>query len=282
MKLTQHTLPQYFSIADTTNSWHRVPTNTFDFIERNSGTLVVTIGDSWTWGSDISLHNQNNQTRIDNLYGNIVAEKLNADFLNLALCAQGNFWIASMASELAKIIPDLEYTHIYVICTFTGVCRWFNTCYDQHINYFDWFDHTAPDFDQLLIMLNQHCIDPITTDLCRHQNVTLKIGTNFVDPLAFHSLRSDQILSAPWYKLLGCNDIESVYTCVFYERISTAIEFIIPQYHRAYKEWLLELIDKSNRRIQLLTDPAIFRNYHPLAAGHKIWAKYILQELGHA
>jgi hypothetical protein len=279
MKLTQHTLPQYFSIADSTNSWHSLPTNTFDFIERNSQDLVVTIGDSWTWGSDISLHNQNNQTRIDNLYGNIIAERLGADFLNLALCAQGNFWIASMASELANIIPSLEYKHIYVVCTFTGVTRWFNTCYDLHINYSDWFNNTAPDFDQLLVMLNQHCVDSIITDLCKYKNVTLKMGTNFVDQLAFNSLRPDQILPVPWYKLLGCNDSESVYTCLFYERISTAMEFIQPQYHYEYKQWLLELIDKSSRRLQLLADPATFRNYHPLAAGHQVWAKYILKEL---
>ena len=54
IRLTQHNLPDYFSIADCHSSWHQTPVNTFNFADRDSDILIVTVGDSWTWGSDLA------------------------------------------------------------------------------------------------------------------------------------------------------------------------------------------------------------------------------------
>lgn len=279
MKLTQDTLPRYFSIADSTNSWYQTPTNTFDFVNRDSKILVVTIGDSWTWGSDLSIHNQNDRYRRNNVYGNIVSKELDADWLNLGLCAQGNFWIACMVRELATVIPTLTYQHIYVICTLTGTLRWFNTKYDQHINYIDWFRKNAPNFDRLPVMLNQHSVSSMIESLAGLDRVVLKVGTNFVDKTGLDALVPTQTLPDPWYELMDYRDDGPVYTCVCYETISQAIEFIDSQHHPAFKKWLLEIINKSQRRISLISNPADFRNCHPLAHGHQIWARYVLKDL---
>ena len=53
MKLTTETLPLYFTVATPSNSHYTEVTNCFDFVDRNSDTLVVTVGDSWTWGADL-------------------------------------------------------------------------------------------------------------------------------------------------------------------------------------------------------------------------------------
>lgn len=279
MKLSQDTLADYFTIADSTNSWYTTPTNTFDFVDRSSRLLVVTVGDSWTWGSGVSFGNKDEQFRRNNVFGNLVSTALHADWLNLGLNAQGNFWIASMVQELTNLIPELDYDHIYVVCTFTGVTRWFNTQYDHHIDYKNWFKNTAPNFDQLLVMLNQQCVSRIVDSLSGHGNVTLKIGTNFVDAIGFDSISAEQLLPEPWYKLLGCSDSELVFADVFFERISQAIEFIEPQHHTAFKQWVLELINKSEHRLGLMTDPDKFWKFHPRANGHQIWAEYILKEI---
>lgn len=279
MTLSQDTLASYFTIADSSNSWYQEPTNTFDFIDRNSKILVVTVGDSWTWGSDLSLNNCNEDYRRNSVYGNLVAKELNADWLNLGLCAQGNFWIASMVEELANVIPKLEYHRIYVICTLTGALRWFNTKYDQHIDYVEWFKNNAPEFDQLPIMLNGLCIDSIVNSLTPFDHVTLKIGTNFVDACGFNELTTPYLMPDPWYKLLSYNDNKLVYTCVYYETISQATEFIGLEYHTEFKQWLMKTIEESEHRASLLTNPKDFQNYHPLAPGHQAWAQYILNHL---
>jgi hypothetical protein len=279
MRLSQHTLPQYFSIANADTSWYQEPTNTFDFVDRGSKTLLVTVGDSWTWGSDISINNTSNHERLEHVYGQVLSRAMGADWLNLAISAQGNFWMAGIVAELAKIIPDLEYDRICVVCTFTGVLRWFNTRFDQHIDYIKWFqDHvyTAADFDQLLTMLNTQCVSSILDSLAPYPHVTLKVATNFLDPIGLEQLSAEQRVPRPWYQVLGCADGHEIYTCVYHQRISQAIEFIDPGLHTAFKHWVIDKIDQSELRLQVLKDPAKFRNCHPLAQGHAAWAQYLL------
>jgi hypothetical protein len=216
MKLAQQTIPDYFSIADSTNSWYKEPTNTFNFIDNNSKTLIVTVGDSWTWGADMSANNNNDDYRLNNLYGRVIADELQSDWLNLGFSAKGNFWIATMVTELADIIDDLEYDKIYVVCTFTEVGRSTNTIYDRHINYINWFQnniHTHEDFNKLFYYLNSECIEIIITALKKYNHVVLKVGTNFIDPVGFDKLNNSQILSTPWYKVLGLDDNAVAYTC---------------------------------------------------------------------
>ena len=97
MKLTQDTLSNYFTIADCHSSWHQRPTNTFNFISRDSDILIVTVGDSWTWGSDISENNHDDNFRITHLYGNVLSDELKTNWLNLGLSASSNFWTAAAA-----------------------------------------------------------------------------------------------------------------------------------------------------------------------------------------
>jgi len=279
MKLTWETLPNYFTLADRSNSWHETPTNLYDFISVDSDTLLVTIGDSWTWGAWLSEHNQNDQIRKEHVFGRLMAKQLTADWLNLGLSASGNFWLAQKVEELAKIIPSLEYKKIIVVCTFTGVGRWFNTGQDQYIDYVDLFARVAPDFDQLLIKLNEECVKRILIALAPFDHVQLKVGTNFVEYLGFDALSTEQLLPKPWYQVLGLDDGEKIYTCAYFERISTGIEFLDTAYHDKYKQWVVDIVDQSFRRVRLLEQAPGFNLCHPAASDHRQWANYVLENL---
>jgi hypothetical protein len=67
----------------------------------DSDTLTITVGDSWTWGD--SLDYDHRQTQI---YGNLLAEKFNSDFINIGLCGGSNLHILKyldrVLSHLAK------------------------------------------------------------------------------------------------------------------------------------------------------------------------------------
>ena len=91
MKLTTETLPLYFTVATPSNSHYTEVTNCFDFVDRNSDTLVVTVGDSWTWGADLD-----SDLRLQQVYGNLVSHHLSADFLNLGQSGSNNFFIAEI------------------------------------------------------------------------------------------------------------------------------------------------------------------------------------------
>jgi hypothetical protein len=187
-----------------------------------------------------------------------------------------------MIEELSNIIPKLEYQNIYVVCVFAGVGRWFNTQYDQHINYVDWFRQNVKkkqDFDKLLVMLNQECVSRIINALQPFSHVKLKVGTNYLDQIGFDQLVDKQILKMPWYEVIGCQVHDKIYTCVYWERISTAIEFIDPLLHDQYKEWVIDIIDRTSARVEILKDNKKFINYHPNATAHRQWAEYVIRNL---
>jgi hypothetical protein len=264
IKLTQSNLDQYFSLADKENSWLQQPTNLYNFVDRQSDTLLVTIGDSWTWGADLTPSRLNDY-RVQHVFGNVLAELISSDWLNLAIPAQGNFWIASMAQELANIIPRLLYKKIILVCVFTSVGRWFNTKFDVDLDYIDWFSQNISsqcDFDKLLVTLNQTCVNRILHSIKLFDHVELKIGTNFVDHLGFDNLNQHQLLPLPWYQVIGLQDIGPVHTCVYHDRLSTAINFINPVHHDAFKHWFLEINCKSDRRLGVIASSKKFKNYH--------------------
>lgn len=284
IKLTQHALPDHFTVADRHSSWHQTPVNTFNFVGRNSNTLIVTVGDSWTWGSDISENNSDDAIRIKHLYGNAVSGEMNADWLNLGLSATSNFWLTSMVEELAQLIPHLEYQKIYVICVFTGAGRWFHTRYDRYIHYPSWVNDNVnqpSDYNKLITKFNQDCVDRIQRALESYKNVTIKFGTNFIDPMGFESVTEHQLLSVPWYQIMDCND--GLTSCVCMDGVKALLRMpeVLTDSNKLdyFKEWILGIIPISEKRNHTLEDITKFRNYHPKARGHQQWAQYLLTQL---
>lgn len=274
-----HDLSVLFTPANSENSWYAEPKNIYTFLNRQSKQLLVTIGDSWTWGCDVSLDNRDDEYRVQHVFGKLMSDELSADWLNLAIPAQGNFWIASMVAELANIIPDLEYDHILVICTLTGAGRWFNTRFDLDLNYVSWFRHNVKshrDFDKIFQMLNETCLKRISRSLARFDFVDWKVGTSFFDHVGFDNLASEHVIPRPWHQVLGIQDSVPVYHCFYYNRMQTMTDFLDSHLHSDFKSWFLELDNKWRHRISLLSDPQQFRNYHPLEQGHRAWADYLL------
>ena len=283
MKLTQDTLPNYFTIADCHSSWHQQPTNTFNFISRDSDILIVTVGDSWTWGSDISENNHDDNFRIKHLYGNVLSGNAGTDWLNLGLSASSNFWATAMIEELGKVIPLLEYKTIYIICVFTGVGRWFHTQYDRYIHYPGWVNNninSPKDYDKLPIKFNQDCINRIYQALHPYEHVIIKFGTNFVDPVGVDAIPLDQQL-IPWYQIMDCSDGLLSPICMDGVRALLRMPEVITDGRLLdyFKEWMLDVIPIAEQRNKMLKDPIKFRNFHPLKEGHQQWAEYLYTQL---
>ena len=272
--LSQDNLLQWFEPANLKNSWYSDDQNVYVFKNRQSNRLLITVGDSWTFGSNLSNKNQQ-------VYGNLLSEKLESDWLNLSIPATGNFFQARIAEQLSKVLPKLMYKKIDIVFTFTGITRWFNTSDDLHIKYKEWFTqnvHCTEDFDKLLLMLNNHCVERIIK-IIKDPRVKLKFGTNFVDALGYDSLSSDQILDIPWYQIMGLNNNQKVFTCLYYTKLETATEFLPKTKHSWFKQWFLDLSDITYQRYNLMADSTQFENLHPLNEGHCQWAEYVYKHL---
>jgi len=234
--------------------------------------LLVTVGDSWTYGADLP-------DRPNQVFGKLLADQLGSDWINLAENAMGNFWIAEQVEQFAKTIPLLEYDKIYVICTFTELGRWFNSEMDRDIDYISWFKDINGEFDKIFTILNNYCVKRIQTAL-EYPHVDLKIGSNFVDSIGFDQVKNQELLLMPWYRVMGFKDTNQVYVCTpaGVDGLTTIPEFVNREYHNAFKEWMIKILDHATNRIDILKSYK-FNSMHPLAQGHQQWAEYILSNL---
>jgi hypothetical protein len=273
MKLSTDILPDYFTIASPHNSHYAVPTNTFDFVDRGSKVLLVTCGDSWTWGA--GLENKGNEFRLTHVYGNIVSDRLGADWLNLGQSGSNNFFIAERIEELSKIVPELTYDKIYLICTFTEIGRSFNSQHDMYIDYSGWFNNPESTFDKFSEFLNRECYTRIKAVADKH-SIELKIGSNFIDPIIFDSA---VFLPTPWFRLLDIPcPVISYSGTTGVSRLRAVEEFIPDSKQMLFKSWMVDLIDKSYYTDQVSYSSKLFQQ-HPYAEGHAVWAKYILENI---
>jgi len=277
-----------FSIVDTGHSTrnpikHACP---FDFVSATSDVLVVTVGDSWTWGCDMTP-NDDNTHRLQHHYGSIIARAYSADWLNLGQGGSGNFWLYDRVREFAAMIPTLHYKHIYVICTFTETGRAVDSRLE--IDFYHFLNHNP--VDQFLLYLNQVCVDNVISALAPFDNVTLLIGTNFVDYVGPHR---NSILPQSWLELL-CNQHSVPYTkscCVVSSWVIDSLQQLIDlapdrvAYIKLLDSLINPAIDRANLLrqvpgIQYTVDPqrGSVNSGHPTAPGHQVWADYILKNL---
>jgi len=283
--------------------------NPYNFKCVNSDTLLVTLGDSWTWGSEVAGYHDfvnfqlahweisqdvmtnTNPDRINNLFGYTISDTIKADWLNLGVPGMGNMQIANQIQTLSNVIPSLTYSKIIIIVTLTEVGRWFNTNCDTTLNHSEILKivERTNDPDQLLCELNRIAINRIIRSVENFSNVDLLVGTNFVDHIGLNELSEHQYLTTPWYKLLNVEYPTRAYITneIAWANLMRSVDDgLIPKnLHLIVKPWLLDLIDSAEKSSAKLLASEHICNFtgrigpHPNKEGHKIWAKYILDQL---
>jgi hypothetical protein len=105
---------------------------------KNSDYLLITVGDSWTWGNGLggttwsaqSTRYDNKEYRTNHIYGKILSDYLNADHINVGLIGGANLYILQYFKQVISSIVR-NYKKIYVVFTLTEAGRelcggWFN------------------------------------------------------------------------------------------------------------------------------------------------------------
>lgn len=291
MKLTPDTIKDYFSLPTEKRTTALVGKNPYDFVSRNSDTLLITIGDSWTWGADLTQVKHkgthidrlaDDEYRLNNVYGGVLSTRLGSDFLNLGESGSGNYYVLEKLQELKCIVDQLEYKRIIVVCVLTEAAREFDSLYDRKVDYYKWLSANT-DYDMFLKFINSNISQQI---LELGLNVELYFSTNFVDPIGFECVQ-DQFLSRTWlqtwcdYKGLLYSD-----TCYFvspwiFEKLEN-IFTICPDLDRTeYLKWSTHALESANKRAAMCKQDNV--NFgqllHPLAEGHRVWAEYLYNEL---
>lgn len=146
-------------------------------VDRNSNTLVIAAGDSWTWGDRLgktTLTYDDREHRTKHVYGSIVADALGADFINLGFPGRDNMYIMH---SLLDIFPTLTRTYktCYIIFSLTESGRELNGGFlDQQDHYNQIRGKDWPTVDEILTST----ADVATIEYAR--NEMIKNNMNFV------------------------------------------------------------------------------------------------------
>lgn len=297
--MTNKSIINYFPLLDSSNSHYTRPYCPYTFIDRQSDTLVVTVGASWTWGNfmpvdftedtiDVALHNY----RIENLYGNLISKNLNADFLNLAANGASNFWGANRILDFLNVSDTLIYKKIYLIWTTTDPGKGFNSHEDIEVDYNQVFDKIIKNqltFDFLLEHINQHALHKILSKIEDNKKIIFRIGSDMVDHIGFDNAKS-YLLPTPWfYSLPQTSGLERkkchIADQAAINRLLTTLDDFLLDYDSQllFKNWIVELIDNLVARRDSMHPyceaKILFDQYHPTAEANRHWADVILKTL---
>ena len=293
--LNQKNFKHFFSPVGPLHSHHDEHIWPYDYVDRNSDTLLVTIGDSWTWGSGICNHYtdavnstaEDNDFRKKHLYGNLVSKERNWNWLNLCFYSAGNQWIANKVFELRALSPLLDFKEIIVMINFTSTGRWFNTWQDSLTDYRRFFEPnkmTVPnDYENFFIELNKKILRDIMLLCSSEDRIRVMVGTNAVDHCGFDVLLPGQIIPLPWYKLLSSTDLNGISVDMESLRYLPNMEnFCINGDQKfAFQKWMSNKIDQAEKQNTMLNtmDHVADDKVHPNHKGHHKWAEYILQNI---
>ena len=281
MKLDDEVLQKCFTLPNPNISHLDPGVVPFNFVDREQNTLLVTFGDSWTWGDDLTLDN-NKEFRLENVYGNQLSKAIGADFLNLAVPGSGNQWLSVLFEEFVRL--ELEYKQIIAIVTFTEVGRDFNGWFDRTVDYASWLRnniHSSQDYTKFLQWQNNKISSAITESAKKLPNLKLLATSNFVDPIGLDPFGNNQ-LDKTWLQVYrgdiddGCYFV-SPYILEKYESILD-LEWSLDR--ATWLEWADECLKQATQRLDIIKDPQYFRGlYHPLIEGHQAWSRYLETKL---
>lgn len=241
--------------------------------------VVVTVGDSWTWGDSLP-------DRLDQVYGRLVSQQLGADWINIGGRGRSNSWVLKSLMYLSTLLPQ-HYSKTTVIVTLTENAREFETTYTFPHDYkqtFDTHGDTPEFYEALLSAARDFWIDQIQQV---QQNLGTKIivGNNFV----WHDLNKlDAVkLESNWIELIGEHQQRAkptrtnLVTGWIFDKVQVVSQ-MVPVSKSVYQTWALPYIDRANQVNAWLMGSDLNNkamSKHPVPLGHKIWADYILTHI---
>ena len=250
----------------------------FSFVDRNSKNLLVTIGDSWTYGDEL-------KNPRDESFGNLLSQQLNVDYLNLSACGAGNHYIGQLFNDLVDYIKkNNDYQYITCVVTLTETARDFNGWFDQKIDYASWIRqhiNSESDYYKFLEFINDFTIDKIL-EATQLSNLEILVAYNFVSPGSIDKLGT-LLLDKTWLEIIVDTDISDrchVVSPYILKKLEAVLEIEQSANPVIFRQWQLDLIEQANKRLELLDNKVLFNpQRHPTTQGHKLWASYVFEQL---
>jgi hypothetical protein len=255
----------------------------------NQDSLLVTLGDSWTWGGSLD-----SDKRLQQIYGAVVAKNLGSDWINIGASGWANSFILEYLDRLLKLLDSSTYKKIYFVVTLTENGRDIDAFPSFRFDFEKLYQELGACkefYDTILYEAESFWIKQINQFINNmDQRFHLVVGQNFVwhDMLINELHNKCRVLDHNWIECLA--DQQNLPRPI---RTNLVTGFVFPKFESLnqrlnisntmeYKQWILPYIDDANEVNKWLDASPI--NYkkqskHPNHTGHAVWADYILQNL---
>jgi len=276
---------------DNTLRWaiNKAETNFTDevtFFNNSSNKLIITSGDSWTYGD--SLDN-----RLNEIYGMTLARNLNSDLLNIGFCGFGNSFILNFTNEIIKNnIENLEkYDSVDLIVTLTENGRDVTAHHSFPFDYIGHYKKNNSNFYASVLELMEdnwvYFLEKISEQ--RFLNKII-IGQNFIwhnnikDKLSKRFIKTDK----NWIEIISDNaDYQppvrtTLATGWIFDEFNQVNDIANIKDTSSFKEFVIPLVDKANLVNKWLDSSAYNGekgSKHPNKIGHIWWANYLMKYL---
>ena len=264
--------------------------NYYHEVDRASNILVITVGDSWTWGDALgktTLEYDDYDYRTSHIYGSIIAKKLGSDFINIGLPGYDNMRIMQ---RLLDIYPTLTRTYdkCYVIFTITESGRELR--------------NESQDRTELMSELAQ--ANSVDDFFIRYENWTFKTIQKYFGSLSgnvrwiiarnFTSVREENIGVLPESNLITTRWVDVISARGHLDPYPPKVDVLsrmgldpITELSKElslnkFKEEWIEIFNQSSLAMTWLENSPYnskVATRHPLEQGHAWWAEFLLEKL---
>lgn len=248
---------QLFNVPD----WSMIK-NPFHYRSRDSDQLLITAGDSWTYGDSLGKTRVRNgiddtEYRLEHVYGNYMSSHLDYDWMNLALPGGSNFWVLNSLGQLFS--RKFNYSKITCIITLTEAGR------HEELNWATG-DLLQPALENIVVKT----YSMVKELRLRFPKIQFKVAHNFTDGTAH-----PDVLSNTWLEVLTGQQLQNNTFIVVSDHIKQL------NYNRTYPD-TPDVIDRALKRIDIL-DKCKYcckeDSRHPDETGHQLWANYLIKHL---
>jgi hypothetical protein len=236
--------------------------NPYHYKSRDGDRLIITVGDSWTYGDSLGKTRVRNgiddtDYRLEHVYGNLLTEQLNADWMNLALPGGSNYCMLNWLGQLLD--HRYKYAEVTCIITLTEAGRH----EEQRWSHGNSLQEALKD-----IVFKEYSM--VKELRLRFPKVKFKVAHNFTDSLPGHG-----VIERSWLEVLTGTQLQDNTYIVISDHIKQL------NYDRTYPD-TIEVIDRALKRIDILDSCAYCckeDSRHPMENGHQMWADYLTTQI---
>jgi hypothetical protein len=231
----------------------------------NSEQLLITVGDSWTYGDSLGQTRVRDgrddpEHRLSHVYGSLMAEEINADWINLALPGISNYMMCTWLTQLLSRHVHSRDTVCVITLTESGR--------HEEINWLK--PELTTLHDNLIAMVNRTYNDIEQLEK-KYPSIKFVVAHNFTDrrPTKLN------VCNRNWLEVMTNSCIQNNTHIVVSEHIKQL------NYNYTYPD-TPAVIDQALNRVDILdTCKYTYKedSRHPTEYGHKLWANYLLSQI---